>query len=153
MKVLEPCQEHVTNREVLDWLQSSSLATSVSEQAGTCTENMNTQKNPLNLKQLAIKLEKYLRDNTPAGTQNISSIQALFHQLEKFSLTVGELEMIANWRPSSLLQLMCIVHDCERRFTEEETVEMLQIIDTTLEPLPRRLEEEVEDEQSTPTSL
>ncbi|EME29405.1 hypothetical protein Gasu_32280 isoform 2 [Galdieria sulphuraria] len=64
-------------------------------------------------------LTQYLQD-TPAGTQCSSSLQSLFTQLEKFQLTVGELQMIANQRPNSVLQLLCILFDCERRFTEEE---------------------------------
>ncbi|EME29406.1 hypothetical protein Gasu_32280 isoform 1 [Galdieria sulphuraria] len=94
-------------------------------------------------------LTQYLQD-TPAGTQCSSSLQSLFTQLEKFQLTVGELQMIANQRPNSVLQLLCILFDCERRFTEEEMAGILQIIDTTLEPSP--IKGEV-DMQSTPNSL
>jgi len=54
------------------------------------------------------------------GTQRGSSLQSLFAQLEKFPLTLGELQMIANLRPNSVLQLLCILLDCERRFTDEE---------------------------------
>jgi hypothetical protein len=106
MKVLQATEELVTNREVLDWLQD-------------CASNEAKHKLPNNLKQLMTPMTKYLQE-TPAGTQRGSSLQSLFAQLEKFPLTLGELQMIANLRPNSVLQLLCILLDCERRFTDEE---------------------------------
>lgn len=136
MKVLQATEELITNREVLEWLQSYET-------------KQNKEKLPSNLKQLIEPLTKYLQD-TPAGTQSTCSLQSLMGQLEKFQLTVGELQMIANLRPNSIVQLMCIVLDCETRFTEEEMAEILQIIDTNLEPSPSQGEV---DMQSTPSSL
>ncbi|GJQ10861.1 hypothetical protein GpartN1_g3001.t1 [Galdieria partita] len=136
MKILQATEELITNQEVLDWSLNY-------------IENSKEHKFPNNLKQLTVPLTKYLQE-TPAGTQSYSSLHSLFAQLEKFQLTVGELQMIANQRPNSILQLMCILFDCERRFTEEEMAGILQIIDTTLEPSPIKGEM---DMQSTPSSL
>lgn len=64
MKVLQATEELITNREVLEWLQSYET-------------KQNKEKLPSNLKQLIEPLTKYLQD-TPAGESEESHCNRQF---------------------------------------------------------------------------
>lgn len=49
-------------------------------------------------------------------------------RLKPFKLTKPEMLMILNLRPSDLGLLDCVIEECDLRFTEEQQLEILDIV-------------------------
>lgn len=61
-------------------------------------------------------------------TYNAECVSALVQQLRPYDLSKGEVVMILNLRPSSVVALNTVLEDMSDRYTEEQQEEMVQII-------------------------
>ena len=53
-------------------------------------------------------------------------------QLKPFKLMKSEMLMVLNLRPSEIGLLDCVIEECDLRFTEEQQMEILEIVGDVL---------------------
>ncbi|KAI9562601.1 hypothetical protein GHT06_010055 [Daphnia sinensis] len=75
---------------------------------------------------------KYL-EGTPAATQSDKCLKKFLNEVKKFGLTKKEKTMLLNLRPTTAVEISLIVQSAEQeRLTEEQTEELIEIIQNTL---------------------
>ncbi|RDD41522.1 DNA-directed RNA polymerase III subunit RPC9 [Trichoplax sp. H2] len=94
------------------------------------------------------EVTKHLQD-TPCSVQNEQIMKDFMLAISKFKLTKAEKLMLLNQRPTSLVELHLIIEETEERFSEEESNELLQIIDDILPPVHPHDNEDTEDKGQT----
>lgn len=82
---------------------------------------------------LASQLLQYMRSKpNPLSqkpvTYTAECVSSLVQQLRPYDLSKGEVVMILNLRPSSVVALNTVLEDMSERYTEEQQEEMVQII-------------------------
>lgn len=91
---------------------------------------------PHNTQTIARQLDKFL-ETCPSALVTSASLKQLYQKLKPFKLTAPELLMISNIRPEAYAHLEPLIVDVYSRFEEQQLVEMLEIINETLEPRTR----------------
>ncbi|KAI6216317.1 hypothetical protein M3Y99_01826600 [Aphelenchoides fujianensis] len=82
---------------------------------------------------------KYL-EATPAAQQSEANVRALMKEMQKFKMTPAELLQVVNLRPRNLVDIEMILEECDERYTEEQTAEMLDLIKRHLPEAPVKTE-------------
>lgn len=111
MEVVESCSALLSNREVLELLRS------------------NITKKPTNLATILYETTSYL-ESSPAASTSIASLTEFLDQVKehKFDLTKVEKIQLANLKPQNETELHLIVDNIEERFTEQQRVDLLQLV-------------------------
>ncbi|KAI6172425.1 DNA-directed RNA polymerase III subunit RPC9 [Aphelenchoides besseyi] len=115
MEVTNPRCTFLTNQEVLSILQEA---------------NKTSRPQSKSLQQHKTVLYegiKYL-NSTPAVNQTEPLVKSLLKALTKFHLTSAELLQIVNLKPKNLVDIEMIIEECDERYNEEQTGEMLDLI-------------------------
>ncbi|CEJ79887.1 hypothetical protein VHEMI00102 [[Torrubiella] hemipterigena] len=91
------------------------------------------RRGPPNLETVVSELLQYMRSKpNPLSqkpiTYNAECVSSLVQQLRPYDLSKGEVVMILNLRPSSVVALNTVLEDMSDRYTEEQQEEMVQII-------------------------
>ncbi|EDV28560.1 uncharacterized protein TRIADDRAFT_51597 [Trichoplax adhaerens] len=93
---------------------------------------------------------QYVPENLATVTyENEQIMKDFMLAISKFKLTKAEKLMLLNQRPTSLVELHLIIEETEERFSEEESNELLQIIDDILPPVHPHDNEDTEDKGQT----
>ncbi|KAI6197348.1 DNA-directed RNA polymerase III subunit RPC9 [Aphelenchoides besseyi] len=115
MEVTNPRCTFLTNQEVLSILQEANKASR--------PQSKSLQQH----KTVLYEGIKYL-NSTPAVNQTELLVKSLMKALAKFHLTSAELLQIANLRPKNLVDIEMIIEECDERYDEQQTTEMLELI-------------------------
>lgn len=114
MEVKDPRCTFLTNQEVLSVLQQATPSSK--------------SKHMLKHNTILYETVKYLK-STAAASQNEADVKKLMTDLQKlFKLTPAEILQIVNLRPTSNVELAMIIEECDERFTEEQLLEMLELV-------------------------
>ncbi|KAI9046772.1 hypothetical protein LZ554_009509 [Drepanopeziza brunnea f. sp. 'monogermtubi'] len=122
MKILEAQSATLTNYEVFTHLKA---------------QRNGSRKNgrPTDLDNMVHELFEYFKDPawlSPLAskplTYNERTIKTLLQRLRHWDFTKGEVIMILNHRPAKPENLNTMVQEMEQRFTDEEQLEIVQII-------------------------
>ena len=83
------------------------------------------------------QIMQYLVNETSASLENLSEsdIKACIKKLNEFELTLEEKLQIVNLMPTSLVEIHMIVDSCSLRLTENETLDILSIVQEHLRPV------------------
>ncbi|ODQ64377.1 hypothetical protein NADFUDRAFT_52705 [Nadsonia fulvescens var. elongata DSM 6958] len=84
-----------------------------------------------NVETIVLELTGYLQ-KSPTFNQTEEGIVEFMINMGKFGLEKAELLQIINIAPTSLVTLFSLVEECDQRYTEEQTLEMIDIIRLTL---------------------
>lgn len=95
-----------------------------------------TLRPPMNTESIARQLNKFF-ETCPSALVTNASLKKLYAKLKRFNLTTPELLMISNIRPEAYAHLEPLIVDVYSRFEEQQIVDMLEIINDTLEPRTR----------------
>ncbi|KAJ6441788.1 RNA polymerase III, subunit C17 [Purpureocillium lavendulum] len=109
------------------------------------------RRGPPNLENVVKELLQYLREapgplSQEPTTYTPESIAQLLERLRHYELSKGELVMILNLRPSSVIGLNTVVEDMSERFTEDQQQEMVDIIAEVLGQFETAEPDEGQDE-------
>lgn len=74
----------------------------------------------------------YFKQYARLKCQTEEDIQEFLVQVEPFGLTLGEKIQFVNTSPKTLVEVHLLIDNCTSRYTEDETVELLRIVDATL---------------------
>ncbi|ORY55087.1 RNA polymerase III subunit C17 [Pseudomassariella vexata] len=132
MKILEAQSAVLTNFEVYSFIKRQSK-----------------KSGPPSLQTLREELIKYFESHPgPLSQRPItykdSSIPKLLERLRKYEITKGEMIMIFNLRPTTIITLNTVIEDMEDRFTEEQQQDIVEGIVEVLGEFPPT--EEAEEE-------
>eukprot|EP01080_Neovahlkampfia_damariscottae_P001351 gene1351-11433_t len=86
---------------------------------------------PQNLLDVEDKVSDYLKKCTLVEKQKFEQQKQFLKDIEKFGLSLNEKSQILNFPPQGLVEIHLIVSDCSTRLVEDETVELLEIIQRT----------------------
>ncbi|KAL1901429.1 hypothetical protein Sste5346_001834 [Sporothrix stenoceras] len=146
MKILEAQNALLSNFEVYQFLAERQ------ERLGK--QKQNRRRGPGNLETLVHELLQYFR--SPPGplsqqpvTYTSEAVTTLVERLRGYDLAKGELLMILNMRPQMPAHLHACVEEVESRLTEQQQLEILDIVAEVLGAFPvvEGAEEEMEDAQ------
>lgn len=115
MEVIDECSSIISNREVLDLLQSTS-------------GNKHT-----NLATILYETTSYL-ESSPASGFSMSNLAEFLDVIKerKYSLTKLEKIQIANLKPQNETELHLIIDNIEEKLTEEQRNDLLMLIQSYL---------------------
>ncbi|UNI19844.1 hypothetical protein JDV02_005991 [Purpureocillium takamizusanense] len=122
MKVIESQTAVLSNYEVFEHLVDQRQRYKSKKRRG-----------PGNLETVVKELLQYLRTapgplSQEPTTYTPASISQLLERLRPFDLSKGEVVMILNLRPASVIGLNTVVEEMSERFTEDQQQEMVDII-------------------------
>ncbi|KAL0485828.1 DNA-directed RNA polymerase III subunit RPC9, partial [Acrasis kona] len=85
------------------------------------------------------QLHEYLRDNTKVKRQTREHVVNFIKDIRKYSLTHAEEMNVLDLAPTQLVELHVIISNCSDRFSEEETMDMIELVNKHLmnEPVER----------------
>ncbi|KAL9652246.1 hypothetical protein ABK040_011906 [Willaertia magna] len=124
MKILKTEEFSLTNYEVQQVIQ----------------QQFETRKDNLHIKEFNIKRNRdpildfhcrllyYFDKQSKVKYQNNSTIENLLKELSRFELTKQEKMSIINSMPDTLVEIHLIIDNCVNRFSEDQTLEMIEII-------------------------
>eukprot|EP00741_Cyanophora_paradoxa_P020161 tig00000219_g19461.t1 len=92
------------------------------------------KKDPDNLLIVEAQVLEFL-EKTPAVHQSTEQITSFLQQLEGSNLTKAEKLQLIDLRPRTLVEIHLIVEQCDERLTEDQTIQLLSIVNDCF-PLP-----------------
>lgn len=132
MRILERSAGVLTNYEVYRLLESEA------RRAATDRELLNGARRTAphvslsahrNLLAVREQLSRYL-EQSPSASQTDSQVEQFCERIESFGLTVAEKMQLINLRPTSLVELILIVDECEHRYDKARIRELLDACST-----------------------
>ncbi|XP_030848015.1 DNA-directed RNA polymerase III subunit RPC9 [Strongylocentrotus purpuratus] len=91
-----------------------------------------------NLATISYETIKYL-ENTPCGLQTPEVVEKFLQALAPYNLTKSEKLQLLNHRPSTSVEIMAMVEECEERLSEDQMESLIKVITSML---PGEQEEE-----------
>ncbi|XP_071479407.1 DNA-directed RNA polymerase III subunit RPC9-like [Diadema antillarum] len=92
-----------------------------------------------NLATISYETIKYL-EKTPCHLQSAEVLEAFLKAVAPYKLTKAEKLQLLNHRPTTTVEIMAMIEECEERLTEEQMEELIQVIISTL-PGDQEMEE------------
>lgn len=117
MEVVNDCAALLTNQEVLVLLNDI--------QSGKLHKKPNSQQQ--NLATICYETVKYL-EKTPCKSQDSEFIRKFTTKVQPFNLTKAEILQLLNHLPTTGVEIQLLIEESEERLTEEQTEELLEII-------------------------
>lgn len=113
MELVNDCSELLCNREVLDTLKNY------------------TSKKQTNLATILYETTAYL-DSSPAASSSIANVARFLDTLKNKQYELSKIEKVQllNLQPQNETELHLIIYNIEERFTEEQRVELLNLLQT-----------------------
>lgn len=138
-QVISEREKLLSNFEVLEHLKE------IQQQNNWKPNDQKKYKRSFNpdLETVTKEVVSYLEKTTTAQ-QSVELITSCMNKLAKFQLEKIEKLQIINSAPHSLVNLYAIVEECDQRFTEEESQEILDIVE---ELFPQEAAVEGDDEE------
>lgn len=138
-QVISEREKLLSNFEVLEHLKE------IQQQNNWKPNDQKKYKRSFNpdLETVTKEVVSYLEKTTTAQ-QSVELITSCMNKLAKFQLEKIERLQIINSAPHSLVNLYAIVEECDQRFTEEESQEILDIVE---ELFPQEAAVEGDDEE------
>jgi len=114
MEVVKDKAALLSNYEVLAFLKNSANDKSRKKLGGAHQQ----------LATIVYETTKYL-ENTPCSFQSPEVIKQFKEEMIPFKLTKFETLQLLNQRPSTAVEVHCIIEDCEERLNEDDLVEVI----------------------------